>query len=257
MSTRPLLAELSPDETGSPVKYSRGGMFFLFDRDRISDYEDADQEDVITAFETFFLRPRPPKAPGSPGRGAIERYFCTDGRSFVFRRYQRGGFVARFVTDWFLRAGRSYRPVEEFRVLKQLFTAGVAVPAPLGVLVQRRLGGRLYRGALATEEIPAAKNLLDAVRDGLAESEAVRLTQEAGKQAGLALRAGIAHADLHLGNIVVSAGTKVYLLDWDKSGAAHSGSRRQLVERFARSIHKHGRSELLVRAFCLGIDECR
>ena len=241
--------------------HSPGRLLLAFDRRFLCSYGQAEQESFIEAFREFFVRTSREAPKEGAGRRPIGRFLFSNGECAVFRTYARGGLFQRVVRQTFVRApaGRrpnGFRPYDEFRVLRKLFSLGIAVPEPLGVLVRTRVQGLFYRGALSTLEIRDSKNALDILRDSGADGRLSYICRDAGAEARKALLAGVLHRDLHLGNIL-AAGGKTYLIDFDRAKEfRHSVDcaeyREQLLSRFKRSALKH-RCPQLVEPFREGL----
>lgn len=170
---------------------------------------------------------------GKRGRDELVRFPLPDGHGLV-RSFRRGGLIRFLLRDRFLRANR---PLRELRVLMRANAAGLPVPVPLGACWEKR--GPFYRGRIATREIEAL-DLLGFLHTGSPARNMVL------QRCGLAIRqmhdAGIWHADLQVANILV-AGTKVYLVDFDKARAPGRVSplrRWRNLSRLERSMFKHG-----------------
>lgn len=167
-------------------------------------------------------------------------------RTACIRKYLRGGWVGSISSDKFLSVPSSrLRPIEEFKALQKLRTAGCAVPEPLMAAAVFGPLSIFYRAAIATGEVPASRNLLaallDAQIDRLGGQEMAKL---AGSEAAKILEAGIIHTDLHPGNVLCQ-GDRVWIVDFDKS-ATVSGltslefARARILSRWNRSADKHG-----------------
>ncbi len=129
----------------------------------------------------------------------------------VLRRYLRGGQVARLVRDRYLFTGyERSRAFREWRILHQLFEAGLPVPRPLAASCERR--GGIYRAGLLTTLIPEAQPL---------SRVALRLSVDDWRGLAEVLRAffaaGLLHADLNAHNILLTAAGDWYLIDFDRA----------------------------------------
>lgn len=178
--------------------------------------------------------------PIAGGRNAAWRLRLPDGAAAVLRRYRRGGFFARWVTETYV--DRPWRPLRELAVTAEARARGAAVPEVLAARVEGRL---LYRGAILTAEVPQATPLLDALaatRDGGARAT---LARSAGAAVGSLHAAGVVHADLNCGNILchpatAAGGATVIDLDRASLRAAPLGvrRRRRALRRLRRSLAK-------------------
>lgn len=242
-----------------------GRVLLAFDREALEDVSSAERERFIAAFREFFERSGSDDGAVREtrvGRRAIGKFSFLDGRGAIFRFYARGGLFRRVVETTFVRAPKGikrsgFRPFDELRTLQRLFRAGVAVPRPLGVLVQTRLRGLFYRGAVATFEITNVHNALDLAREG-ASDLLLSGCFAAGREARRALQCGVLHRDLHLGNILIRGYDDVSLIDFDRATSSDSSldsaeSRERLLKRFARSATKHG-VPTCISAFARGLE---
>ncbi|MEO1576703.1 MAG: 3-deoxy-D-manno-octulosonic acid kinase, partial [Pseudomonadota bacterium] len=153
----------------------------------------------------------PQASAASGGRG--NAWFVSDGeQQLVLRYYMRGGKAALVSRDRYLFTGlartRSFR---EFRMLLDLYRAGLPVPEPVAALAQP--GGRTYRAALLTRAIEGASSL----GDRLAADD---LSEPAMAAVGTCIRrfhdAGAWHADLNANNVLFDRQGHVYLIDFDR-----------------------------------------
>ncbi len=198
--------------------------------------------------------------PVSGGRGDAWGLDFKSGRSVLLRFCRRGGWVRFLSGDKFLCSPlfslRCSRPLLELEILNRLYSRGVRVPRPIAAHAEFCSAGFAYRGLLITELISSAQNLLSLL-PGLAEEACgsdkfLRFCHEAGSQAGQMLRCNIAHADLHLGNVLVDKDQKVFIIDLDKAqqfglDKARSEHAVRLAKRWLRSLQKHlaGRQRLM------------
>lgn len=155
------------------------------------------------------------------------------------RRYARGGVIGRLIHDHYLWTGlEASRAWREFRLMLELHAEGLPVPRPIAAHVVR--AGPVYRQHLITERVPAAVSLEAALREApLPEAQWHALGQ-------CVLRfhqAGVCHADLNPGNVLLDTRGQFYLLDFDR-GTRRSGDRFQadVLARFLRSLHKRQRN---------------
>ncbi len=178
--------------------------------------------------------------PASPALGAVSvaaggraaAWFVTiEGRAAVLRRYRRGGLVARFVREtYFWRGEDSTRAFAEFDLMRKLWQAGSPVPRPLAAAVWR--SGLTYRAAILTERIA------DAVP--LADTQDPAVWREAGVVIAGMHRLGVWHADLNVYNVLVGAGARVWLIDFDRGriGRLTAVQREDNLARMLRSVRK-------------------
>ncbi|AKS41473.1 3-deoxy-D-manno-octulosonic acid kinase [Wenzhouxiangella marina] len=169
------------------------------------------------------------------GRGqalAVE----TEAGPAVLRRFYRGGWVARYLHDRYLFTGversRSWR---EYRVLKQLFEAGLPVPEPLAASCER-IGLAWYRAGLLTARVPGAVTLAECARY-LDDQDWRRL----GRTLSRFFRAGLRHPDLNAHNILLDEGRSWYVIDFDRAWIQDRPSfARPMIDRLFRSFERLG-----------------
>lgn len=181
------------------------------------------------------------------GRNAAWRLRLPDGAAAVLRRYRRGGWLARWVSETYV--DRPLRPLRELRVTVAARARGAAVPEVLAARVEGRV---FYRGAILTAEIPDAQPVLDALASAADAETRRRLAARAGDAVATLHRAGIVHADLNCGNILLHppspAGERATIIDLDRAalraGPLGRWRRRRALRRLRRSLAKldpHGR----------------
>jgi tRNA A-37 threonylcarbamoyl transferase component Bud32 len=161
------------------------------------------RDDVVTALAPWLLtdpvRPPADSEAIASGRGGAFRASFRGPLRVVVRPCRRGGLLGRLLTRTYL--GWRPRPMRELDVSLQARARGVPTPAVLAVRVR---GWGLYRGIVVTEEIAAATTLADALAAAPTEAHRRMLAHEAGEAIGLLHAAGVDHADLNLGNVLVS-----------------------------------------------------
>ncbi|MCW5892596.1 MAG: 3-deoxy-D-manno-octulosonic acid kinase [bacterium] len=177
--------------------------------------------------------------PIAGGRGAAWRLCLPGGARAVLRRYRRGGFFARWVTETYV--DRPLRPLRELAVTVEARARGAAVPEVLAARVEGRV---LYRGAILTAEIPGATPVLDALA-ATPDAEARRaLARRAGEAVASLHVAGVVHADLNCGNILLAPGATAgaTVIDLDRAslrrGPLGRWRRRRALRRLHRSLAK-------------------
>ena len=178
--------------------------------------------------------------PGSPELAAVSvaaggraaAWFVTiEGRAAVLRHYRRGGLAARLVREtYFWRGEDSTRAFAEFDLMRRLWQSGLPVPRPLAAAVWRR--GLTYRAAILTERIA------DAVP--LAATQEPAVWREAGVVIAGMHRLGVWHADLNVYNVLVGAGARAWLIDFDRGriGRLTVSQREANLARLLRSVRK-------------------
>ncbi|MFO8024262.1 3-deoxy-D-manno-octulosonic acid kinase, partial [Thiohalophilus sp.] len=130
----------------------------------------------------------------------------------ALRHYHRGGVIARWSADRYLWTGlESNRAWRELHLLQTLRERNLPVPRPIAAQVIRH--GLLYTADIMTRRIPGAKpvgQLL--VNESLDTGHWVVM-------GGVIRRfhsQGVYHADLNANNILLDAGGRFYLIDFDR-----------------------------------------
>ncbi len=176
------------------------------------------------------------------GRGTAYA-IAAAGDRWVVRHYQRGGAIAGWLGDLYLRGGTT-RPVGELIVSEAVRARGI--PTPRVAAAVTYLEGAFYRGDLATVYIPDAADLAAVT---LAEQPwPADLRVGAWRAAGSLLRqcfdAGLNHPDLNLKNILVQrtvTGVAAYVIDLDRArlgAVATEAQQARMLARFERSRAK-------------------
>jgi 3-deoxy-D-manno-octulosonic acid kinase len=195
-----------------------------------------------------------PSATPLAGRGRVALVAAPEPWSdeqWVVRHYHRGGAVARFLGDRFLRRGTP-RPFQEFRALETLRARGVPAPDPVGATIHRR--GLFYRGDLVTRWVPDSVDLATLLFDpetptvpaAAAEGvEGVAAMRAAGRLVRLLHERGVVHPDLNLKNILLAPDDpepRALVLDLDRANLhpdrVPDRQRRRMIARFWRSARK-------------------
>lgn len=183
----------------------------------------------------------PPAAePISSGRGGAYRVELASGQRAVVRPYRRGGLLGPLWGNRYV--GRTPRPFAELAVTVAARARGVLVPEVLAARVE---GRGIYSGTLMTAELPGMVPLLTALRDARDAAARSRLAASAGGAIARMHAAGIYHADLNLGNVLVAPARpdgEAALIDFDRgrivTGVVPPALRTANLERFARSRRK-------------------
>lgn len=173
------------------------------------------------------------------GRGTLLQCDTREGRVLI-RPYRRGGFLRHFIRDTYLFANR---PLRELDAHRYAYDRGVPVPAPVGAMWEQH--GALFRGAIASLEVPAEDLLAFLTKHRDPPEEALRAC-------GRAIRAlhsaGIVHGDLQVKNLLVTEDA-AWVLDFDKArraGRLNQAEAMSNLDRLRRSFLKR---ELDLRHF--------
>jgi len=165
----------------------------------------------------------------------------------VLRRYVHGGALGRLLGQ---RFWLSERPFVELALTERARESGVAVPLPLGVVVER-LAWPTWRAAFLSVEVPGAEDMVHFCcrmaqePPDVTAKEKRLVVREAARQVRSLHDAGIDHADLHLKNILLGhareGSASVTLIDLDKArerDPREIGFRLGNLMRLARSVRK-------------------
>ncbi len=186
------------------TKKQIGNQFILYDANYLED------PDSIS-FDKDEWRRRNAITGSAQGRGTTI-FIKHEGRELVLRHYQRGGMVARFLTDQYLWMGlHNTRVWQEWHLLTKLRQLGLPVPVPVTARVIRR--GLFYTADIITQRLEHTITLIDSLsRQKMGENHWQRL--------GAILRQfhdnGIYHADLNASNILLNTDNEFFLLDFDR-----------------------------------------
>ncbi len=164
-----------------------------------------------------------------------------DGAPLLFvRRSTRGGMM-RFMGGLYL--GFAPRMVHELRVISEARKRGVAVPEPMGAIVES-VGAGAYRGSILTKAIPGMTmwEFAKVETDPRSLNHVLRMARYS---IDTMHEQGVFHDDLNLHNLYVSMagdGFTVVILDFDKarlsSRAVSRSQRKRNLKRLAQSIRK-------------------
>ena len=172
------------------------------------------------------------------GRGATFAVTLPEG-SWVVRRYRRGGAVASLLGDRYVRSNEP-RPLHEVRVSAAARAKGVRTPTVIAAAVYA--SALFYRADLVTEYITPSADLAD-IGFGREERPAA-LRAAAWRAAGQLVRelarAGVAHADLNLKNVLIrlADAPEAWVLDLDRAQVREHASAEALWSRLQRSLSK-------------------
>jgi 3-deoxy-D-manno-octulosonic acid kinase len=147
----------------------------------------------------------------APGRGPIAIVPLAGGGEAVLKQYRRGGIIAAALPDRFVGGARFRRELE---VGATAHRRGIPVPEPLAIIRQGR--GGLFRVYGVTRRIPAAGNLLDRIDFGDRRPVDAEWIGAAAAAVRRSHDTGLRHADLSLGNFLISrieADDRVFLVD--------------------------------------------
>ena len=175
--------------------------------------------------------------PHSEGRSVVWR-IQLEKACWVLKHYWRGGLIGRLVSRryWFFGFG-STRMAREYRLLSDLYEAGLPVPRPVAALAQRHLL-MFYSGSLLTEYLEGCQSLASRIRSG-ATSEIP--WQAVGRVIRRFHDEGVMHRDLNASNILIGP-EQIYLIDFDKgrqvSCSREASWKKGNLQRLRRSLDK-------------------
>lgn len=162
----------------------------------------------------------------------------------VIKKYGRGGLIRHINSQWYLKMGKT-RCQKEFENIINAKSLGVSVPDPIAFVYT---DGIFYQAWLITVEIKEHHTLAEvSITDQQRAKDIMGIVI---KQLRLMIDTGIHHVDLHPGNILVSPGDKVFIVDFDKAykyKGKKNSLKRKYISRWQRAIRKHGLPEVLIK----------
>ena len=194
-----------------------------------------DSAQMAEASEHWFEQVADTEAATRAGRGEVVFFEAPFG-ACVLRHYHRGGLVARVNSDRYLWTGsKRCRAFREFRLLLELISAELPVPSPLMARYVRK--GMSYRADLITRQIPGAQTLAQHLDSCTLDAA---LATRVGRTIASFHAHGLWHADLNANNLLVDAGGKVWLIDFDRCSKRKPAMSWQQanLQRLLRSFRK-------------------
>lgn len=177
------------------------------------------------------------------GRGNVVRLQTAVG-DLVLRHYLRGGLPRHLVRRHYLWTGAERtRAFREFRLLQRLAAAGLRVPEAVAARYWRT--GPVYRAALLTSLVPAARTLLERLEQ--APGQATRLLERSAEAVAALHAQGVWHADLNATNLLFDGDDAVWLIDFDRAreGVHERAALAGNLDRLRRSLRKRLAGEAL------------
>lgn len=217
-------------------------------RDRVTLYVN-DRLDVTPALDALYDLPEileglPGRSTRQRGRATAWRWQPDRGPELAVRLYAHGGLLGPLLGTLYLGPQRM---LSEFRVHLHAARSGVPTSPPVALRIQR-VFGPLVRAHYLSVALPGTRNLLDFIKSQpQAIQSLTRRRQIASAVAGAVADlhdAGILHADLSLGNVLVreqEGGAEAFIIDFDKSQLVDSLSlteRMRNLLRLDRSVLK-------------------
>lgn len=203
-----------------------------------------------TLYEAGRQESRP--APGDPlmGRGLIFLVDSPTGKGapqelWAIRHAYRGGLLATFLGDRYLRTPATFRPFREWEASVELADMGFSTPPLQAVAVYP--SGLIYRADVVTRFIPFGTELPTAL-SSLAPHVALqrRLLERVGALIATMGHRGVFHPDLNGKNLLVTGEApqwELHLLDLDRTrlrGRRLMDGGRRMLRRLLRSLEKLG-----------------
>ncbi len=190
-------------------------------------------------FEPAWWRERDALTGEAGGRGTallIDAGEAAAGAHWVLRRFRRGGLIRQLVDRHYLWLGEARtRGFAEWRLLAHLHDAGLPVPRPVAACYRRR-GAMCYVAELITARLPDNRTLRELYTDDA-------VPPEVWPRVGAVLRrmhaAGACHTDLNAGNLLVTGGGDVFIVDFDQGSLRRPGRwQAGNLARLRRSLQK-------------------
>ena len=188
----------------NPAEFHKNGHHIRYDSEIFNNIDDVSFKSKVWAQRSAIVG-------FAEGRGTTF-FIQHQGRDFVLRHYQRGGFIEKFSNDQYLWLGlRFTRPWREWALLEKMQNKGLPVPIPAAIKVERT--GLLYTADIIMHRIPHSRTLMH-----ILVSE--ELTKGYWIAIGSVIRRfheeGVYHADLNANNILIDDGGRCYLIDFDR-----------------------------------------
>lgn len=168
---------------------------------------------------------------------------------WAVRHYRRGGAVARFLGDRYLRVGTP-RPIRELRASEAVRQRRIPTPRVVAAVVYP--AGIFYRGDLVSSFIPDTAELADVLFDPDRTGLSATLDRrEALAETGVLIRTmarnGVHHPDLNARNVLLEwsgSAPRAYLIDLDRCRVEDGPlpeAAKAMHARLVRSIRKLGK----------------
>ena len=188
------------------LEFHKNGQFIRYDSDIFKNVDEVSFKSGVWAQRSSIVG-------FAEGRGTTF-FIQHQGRDFVLRHYQRGGFIARFSGDRYFWLGlRFTRPWREWALLEKMRQKGLPVPIPAAFNIERK--GLTYTADLMMHRIPHSRTLMKIL-------SIEELTEGYWITIGSVIRRfheqGIYHSDLNANNILLDDGGRCYLIDFDRCG---------------------------------------
>lgn len=214
-------------------EFHKSGLHISYDSDIFKSIEDVSFNSRVWAQRSSIVG-------FAEGRGTT--FFVQhQGRDFVLRHYQRGGFISKISNDKYIWLGLWFsRPWREWNLLIKMLKKGLPVPTPAAMKVERK--GLLYSADIMMHRIPNSRTLMQILMtEELAEGHWIAI--------GSVIRRfheeGIYHSDLNANNIMLDEGGRCFLIDFDRCGTRKPKLKWQQenLSRLKRSLNKFSINE--------------
>ena len=209
-------------------EFHKNGLHISYDSDIFKSIEDVSFNSKVWAQRSSIVG-------FAEGRGTTF-FIQHQGRDFVLRHYQRGGFISKLSKDNYIWLGLWLsRPWREWKLLQKMLEKGLPVPTPVAMKAERK--GLLYSADIMMHRIPNSRTLMQILMvDELAEGYWIAI--------GSVIRRfheeGVYHADLNANNIMLDEGGRCFLIDFDRCGIRKPKLKWQQenLARLKRSLNK-------------------
>ncbi len=196
---------------------------------------DLDENPELLGFDAKYWAARSAIVGFAEGRGTT--FFVQfGGVDYVLRHYRRGGFIARYSEDRYIWTGlKQTRAWREWHLLVWMREKGLPVPQPVAVRIKH--AWLTYTADIMTRRIPQTTTLAEELsRHALTEGYWVAL----GNMLRRFHQQGVYHADLNANNVLLDAGGRFYLIDFDRGRLRKADPQWQLANlaRLRRSLDK-------------------
>lgn len=169
--------------------------------------------------------------------GRSTAWFIDDGdHRLLLRHYYRGGFIARFNRDCFLRKPVAQsRAMQEFSLLQKLQALSLPVPVPVAASM-KKAGPGVYRADIIVRTIPDSSDVFHLLRQQQLSPQQWYLI---GQSIARMHAAGVYHSDLNCHNLLLDNDDRAWIVDFDKCEFRVAGEwQQQNLQRLLRSLRK-------------------
>lgn len=208
------------------------------------------EAETVSALISEFENPAYGGGRGLEGRAPVRYVALPQLGEVAIKRYHRGGILGKIISNLYLRIGKTRAEVE-FERFFEANQIGINAPEPLVFAYTK---GLLYKAWIVTREIPQAISLSELSKAD--EEKARDVATAAAMQMRTLIENRLFHVDLHPGNVIVDANSKVYLMDFDKA-TYFKGKQKKLRDfylcRWRRACIKHNLPDFLAEIVSLNL----